>query len=85
MAGACVLLYADVMVTHRERIMIESSTRRLLSGCAAVLAFGAWYSCDAFDAFDAPHARDWHALDQAVCDTQLPLERIAVDEAQPVR
>jgi hypothetical protein len=65
--------------------MIESSTRRLLSGCAAVLALGAWYSFDAFDAFDAPHARDWHALDRAVCDTQLPLERMAVNEAQPDR
>ena len=62
--------------------MGDTSTRVLLSGCAAVLAFGAWYS---FDAFDAPHARDWHALDQAVCDTQLPLERIAVDEARPAR
>jgi hypothetical protein len=67
------------MVTQWERIMSESSTRRLLSGCAAVLAFGAWYSVS------APHAHDWKALDQAVCDTQLPLERVAVNEAQPVR
>jgi hypothetical protein len=67
------------MVTHRERIMSDTSTRRLLSGCAAVLAFGTWYS------FNAPHSHDWNALDRAVCDTQLPLERIAVDEAQSVR
>jgi hypothetical protein len=60
------------MVTHRERIMIDSSTRRLLSGCAAVLAFGTWYSVN------APH--DWQALDRAGYDTELPLERVAVDE-----
>ena len=79
MAGARALAYADVMVTHRERIMSDTSTRRLLSGCAAVLAFGTWYS------FSAPHPHDWNALDRAACDTQLPLERIAVDEAQTVR
>lgn len=77
MAGALALPYADVMVTHRERIMNESSTRRLLSGCAAVLAFATWYS------FSVPH--DWSALDRAGHDTELPLERMAVDEAQSAR
>ncbi|MDR5795624.1 hypothetical protein QCE49_19805 [Caballeronia sp. LZ008] len=60
------------MVTHRERIMGDTSTRRLLSACAAVLAFGTWYS------LSAPH--DWSALDRAGYDTQLPLERIALSE-----
>ena len=55
--------------------MIDSSTRRLLSGCAAVLAFGTWY------AFNAPH--DWQALDHAGYDTELPLERLAVGEQVP--
>ncbi|WP_144063540.1 hypothetical protein [Caballeronia insecticola] len=53
--------------------MSDTSTRRLLSGCAAVLAFGTWYS------LNVPH--DWSALDRAGYDTQLPLERIALDEA----
>ncbi|SAK44338.1 hypothetical protein [Caballeronia ptereochthonis] len=52
--------------------MSDASTRRLLSGCAAVLAFGAWYSVN------APH--DWSALDRAGYDTELPLERIALGE-----
>jgi hypothetical protein len=60
------------MVTHSERIMSETSTRRLLSGCAAVLALGTWYS------LSAPH--DWNALDRAGYDTELPLERIALKE-----
>ena len=60
------------MVTHWERIMADTSTRRLLSGCAAVLAFGTWYS------LNAPH--DWSARPRAGCDTELPLERIALDE-----
>lgn len=64
------------MVTQRERIMSDTSTRRLLSGCAAVLAFGAWYS------FSAPH--DWSALDRAGHDTELPLERAAAMEAAVV-
>jgi hypothetical protein len=54
------------MVTHRERIMGDTSTRRLLSACAAVLAFGTWYSLS--------------TLDRAGYDTQLPLERIALSE-----
>ncbi|SAK52818.1 hypothetical protein AWB76_01768 [Caballeronia temeraria] len=52
--------------------MSDTSTRRLLSGCAAVLAFGTWYS------FSAPH--DWSALDRAGYDTELPLERIALKD-----
>ncbi|WP_321797353.1 hypothetical protein [Caballeronia sp. J97] len=52
--------------------MNDSSTRRLLSGCAAVLAFGTWYS------FSAPH--DWSALHRVSRDTELPLERIALEE-----
>ncbi|SAL45833.1 hypothetical protein AWB71_02466 [Caballeronia peredens] len=54
--------------------MSDTSTRRLLSGCAAVLAFGTWYS------LNAPH--DWSALDRAGYDTELPLERIALDDAR---
>lgn len=60
------------MVTHWERIMGDTSTRVLLSGCAAVLALGTWYSVS------APH--DWSALHRAGYDTELPLERIALDE-----
>ncbi|SPB15647.1 hypothetical protein NOV72_02867 [Caballeronia novacaledonica] len=52
--------------------MGDTSTRMLLSGCAAVLAFGAWYS------MNAPH--DWRALHRAGYDTELPLERIALAE-----
>ncbi|WP_250516442.1 hypothetical protein [Caballeronia sp. INDeC2] len=52
--------------------MSDTSTRVLLSGCAAVLTFGTWYS------MNAPH--DWSALHRAGYDTELPLERIALDE-----
>lgn len=55
--------------------MIHSSTRRLLLGCAAVLAFGTWCSVN------APH--DWKALDHAGYDTELPLERLALKEEAP--
>ncbi|SAK84423.1 hypothetical protein AWB79_05770 [Caballeronia hypogeia] len=53
--------------------MSDTSTRSLLSGCAALLILGAFY------VINAPH--DWRALDHAEFVTELPLERVALNEA----